>query len=187
MKNGHLMNITKLSYHGLRDKLRLARGLNTDVIAYGGYYINNYYFYSKMEDDKSRVQNSGVTLQVEVVHFANFKDKNPITTSLSYFEIIQEIWEFDHVTFTVPVFKCKLVDSNSSVGTDDLNFNLYTDESFIMANQARQIFYVIDPVNKKWLIVLEGRNMHENHDEDCLDLLETVLCHQQPFKTRLMT
>ena len=67
------------------------------------------------------------------------------------------------------------------MGTYDLDFTLvdlnkmsYTDEPFIMASQARQIFYVIDPTNQKWSIVLEGRSMHENHDEDCLDLLETT-------------
>ena len=75
--------------------LRLARGPNTDVVTYDEYYINNYCFYSKIEDDKSRVQNSGVTLQTETVHFASSKDKNPITVSMSYFRIIQEIWEVD--------------------------------------------------------------------------------------------
>ena len=161
--------------------LRLARGPNTDVITYGGYYINNYCFYSKMEDDKSRVQNSGVTLQAEAVHFSSSKDKNPITASMSYFDIIQEIWEVGYVTFRVPVFKCKWVDSNSGVGTDDLGFTLvdlkkmsYTDEPFIMASQARQIFYVIDPANKKWSVVLEGRGMHGNDDEDCLDIVDTT-------------
>jgi len=71
--------------------LRLARGLNIDVITYGRYYINKYCFYSKMEDDKSRVQKSGVMLQAEAVHFANTEDIYPITTSMSYFGIIQEI------------------------------------------------------------------------------------------------
>jgi len=165
------MNITKLSYHGP----------NTDVIAYGGYYINNYYFFSKMKDEKSRVQNSGVTLQAEAVHFASFKDKNPITTSMSYFGIIQEIWEVDYIAFRVLVFKCKWVNSNFGVVTDDFDFTLvdlnkisYTDEPFIMASQTRQIFYVIDPANQKWSIVLEGRSMHRNLDEDCLDLLKTT-------------
>jgi len=79
--------------------LLLAHESNTDVITYGGYYINNYGFYSKMEDEKSRVQNNGVTLQAKVVHYPNYKDKNPITTSLSYFGIIQEIWEVDYVPF----------------------------------------------------------------------------------------
>jgi len=54
----------------------------------------------------------------------------------------------------VLVFKCKWVDSNFSVGTDDLDFTLvdlnkmnYTDEPFIMASQARQIFMsLIQPI-----------------------------------------
>ncbi|XP_027936218.1 uncharacterized protein LOC114191244 [Vigna unguiculata] len=161
--------------------LRLARGPNNDVITYGGYYINNHCFYSKMEDDKSRVQNSGVTLQAESVHFASSKDKNLVTASMSYFGIIHEIWEVDYVTFRVPVFKCKWVDSNSGVSTDDFGFTLVdlnkmsdTNEPFIMASQARQIFYVIDPANQKLSVVLEGRNMHVNDDEDCLDILETT-------------
>jgi len=79
----------------------------------------------------------------------------------------------------VSVFKCKWVDNNSGVGTDDLDFTLvdldsksYTDESFIIASQARQIF--IDPTNKKWSFVLEGRSMHGNDDEECLDIHETT-------------
>jgi len=134
-----------------------------------------------MEDDKNRVQNSGVTLQAKAVHFASSKDKNPITASMSYFGIIHEIWEVDYVTFRVSIFKCKWVDSNSGVGTDDLGFTLVdlnkmsdTDEPFIMAIQARNFFYVIDPANQKWSVVLEGRNMHVNDDEDCLDILETM-------------
>ncbi|WVY97346.1 hypothetical protein V8G54_029497 [Vigna mungo] len=162
------------------DQLRIARGPNTDVITFGGYYINNYLFYSTKEDDKIRVQNSGVTLQAEGVHFSNSKDKNPITTSISYFRIIQEIWEIDYITFRVPVFKCKWLDSKSGVVVEDLRFTLvdlnkmsYTDEPFIMASQARQIFYVTDLVNHKWSMVLEGRAMHTTDDEDSLDILET--------------
>jgi len=81
--------------------LRLAHGPNTDVIAYGRYYINNYYFYSKMEEEKSGVQNSRVMVQAEVVHFSSSKDKIPITASMSYFGIIQEKWEVDYLTFRV--------------------------------------------------------------------------------------
>ena len=60
-----------------------------------------------MEDGNSTIQNNWVTLQVEAVHFVNFKDKNPVTTSMSYFGIIQEIWEVEYVSFRVLVFKCK--------------------------------------------------------------------------------
>jgi len=71
--------------------LRLARGPNIDVIIYDGYYINNYYLYSKMKNDKSKVQNSGVMLQAKVVHFPSSKDKKFVTVSMSCFGIIQEI------------------------------------------------------------------------------------------------
>jgi len=63
---------------------------------------------------------------------------------MSYFGIIHEIWEVDYVTFRMPVFKCKWVDSNLGVGTNDFGFTLVdlnkmsdTNEPFIMASQAR--------------------------------------------------
>jgi len=72
------------------------------------------------------------------------------------------------------------------VRTDDLGFTLvdlnkmsYTDEPFIMASQARKFFYVIDLTNQKWSIVLEGRSMHGNHDEDCLDRLDLINNHSR--------
>ena len=87
----------------------------------------------------------------------------------------------DYVRFRVPVFKCKWVDINSGVMIDGSSFTLvdlkkmnYTDEPFIMASQARQIFYVSDPTNKKWSMVLEGKNMHEYDDEDSFGILETT-------------
>lgn len=107
-----------------------------------------------MEDDRSRVQNSGAILQAKVVHFVSCKDKNSIATSMSYFKIIQEILEVDDVSFRLPIFKCKLIDRNLGVMTDDLRFTLvdltkisYMNQPFIMVSQARQIFYVTDPTN----------------------------------------
>nr|KYP36504.1 hypothetical protein KK1_042375 [Cajanus cajan] len=120
------------------------------------------------------------TIQAKAVHFASSKDKNPITAFMSYFRVIQDIWEIDYVTFRVPVFKCKWIDGNTGVQTDDLRFTLvdlnkvgYKDEPFIMAYQARQIFYVRDPCNEKWSVVLEGRTMHVTHEDESLDIHET--------------
>jgi len=49
----------------------------------------------------------------------------------------------------------------------------YTDEPFIMASQERKFFMsMIQPIRNGNCI--KGRSMHKNHDEDCLDLLETV-------------
>nr|KYP45000.1 hypothetical protein KK1_033461 [Cajanus cajan] len=82
--------------------------------------------------------------------------------------------------FRVPVFKCKWVDGNTGVRTTDLGFTLvdlnkvsYKDEPFIMAYQARKIFYVRDLCNEKWSMVLEGRTMHGTHKDESLDMHET--------------
>ena len=113
------------------------------------------------QDGKSTVQNSGVMVVAESMHFSSSKDKNPIMASKSYFGVIDEIWEVDYTKFRVLVFKCKWVDSNSVVQTDELGFTLvdldkvaYKEESCIMAFQEKRVFYVKGPSNRRWPLVL---------------------------------
>ena len=58
----------------------LANGLKFDVICCTGYGINNCTFYTKSLDDKSTVQNSGVSLEAESLQFSTSKDKNLCNT-----------------------------------------------------------------------------------------------------------
>ena len=58
--------------------------------------------------------------------------------------------------FTICVFKCKWVKSNTGVRTNDIGFTLvdlkkldYHNDPFIMAKQARQVFYVQDPCDER--------------------------------------
>jgi len=118
----------------------LARGPNFDVITWSGYDINKLSFYTITEDQKSIVQNSGVTLEAESMHFASSKDNNHVMATISYYGVIEEIWKVDYVKFRVPVFKCKWVDSNTRVHADDFGFTLvdlakvgYKEDPFIMA------------------------------------------------------
>ena len=85
----------------------LARGPIFDVITWSWYDINKLSFYTITEDQKSIVQNSGVTLEPESIHFASSKDNNLVMATISYYGIIEEIWDVDYVKFRVPVFKCK--------------------------------------------------------------------------------
>ena len=55
----------------------------------------------------------------------------------------------------------------------DLNKIGYKDEPFIMAYQARQVFYVSDPCNAKWSVVLEGKSMHRGQEDESLHMHET--------------
>jgi len=58
---------------------------------------------------------------------------------MPYFGVIEEIWEVNYVKFSVCVFKCKWIDSNIGVRTNDFGFTLvdlkklaYQNESLIM-------------------------------------------------------
>jgi len=86
-----------------------------NVITWQGYDINKYSFYTKAQDEKSTMQNSGVTLRARSQHFASVHDDNPRVASIPYFGFIEEIWELNYVKFIVCVFKCKWVDNNTSV------------------------------------------------------------------------
>jgi hypothetical protein len=107
------------------------------------------------------MQNSGVTMVARSLHVSSAKDRNPIYASMSYFGVIERIWELDYTSFRLPVFGCKWVDNNNGLRVDelgfmkvDLNRQGYKDEPFILASQAQQVFYVTDPADSKWSIVL---------------------------------
>jgi len=120
------------------------------------------------------MQNSGVTLEAESMHFASSKDNNLVMATISHYGVIEEIWEVDCVKFRVLVFICKWVDSNIGVHVVDLSFTLvdlikigYKEDPFIMAYQVKQVFYVKDPSNERWSVVIQGRNEPDvdNHDD----------------------
>ena len=102
------------------------------------------------------MQNNGVTLRAKSQHFASVHDDNPRVASIPYFGLIEKIWELNYVKFSVCVFKYKWVDNNTDVRTNDVGFTLvdlkklpYQNDSFIMAEQDKQIFYVHDPCDER--------------------------------------
>jgi len=99
---------------------KLANGPKRNVITWQGYDIKKYSFYTKVQDKKSTMQNSGVTLRVESEHFASVHDDNPCVAFIPYFGFIEEIWELNSVKFIVCVCKCKWVVNNTDVWTDDV-------------------------------------------------------------------
>ncbi|XP_074298242.1 uncharacterized protein LOC141629077 [Silene latifolia] len=147
------------------DEVRwLAHGPSFHVLTYQGYDVNGYSFYTKDQDDRSTMQNSGVALMAMSMSVASAKDTRPAYDAQPYFGVIKEIWELDYVQFRIPVFRCMWVEHNKGVRVDRMGFTLvdfsreeYKSEPFIMANQARQIFYIKDPADEKWSIVLHGK------------------------------
>jgi len=56
------------------------------------------------------------------------------------------------------------------------------DEPFIMAQQARQVFYVQDPCDSRYSVVLQGRQSGLN---DSLDHCTVDICETPPFSTKM--
>ena len=83
----------------------------------------------------------------------------------------------------------KWVNANTGVCQDEFRFTLvdlnkvgYIDEPFIMAQQARQVFYIQDPCDSRYSVVLQGRpsGLNDRHDGSTLDICETT-----PFSTKI--
>ena len=82
------------------ERLRcLAYGPSLVAFSYSAYAINGYTFYTKEQDDKSTVQNSGVIVLAEATHISSMKDLNPKYANMSYFGVIEHIWVFDYEKF----------------------------------------------------------------------------------------
>ena len=82
---------------------------------------------------------------------------------MPYFGVIQEFWELDYDDFKVSVFKCNWVNENMGVHQNKMRLTLvdlekvgYKDEPFIMAALAKQMFYIQDPSDLRWSVVLQG-------------------------------
>nr|GFB89131.1 hypothetical protein [Tanacetum cinerariifolium] len=130
------------------------------VLQYQGYGINRYTFYTKKQDDKSTVQNSGVTLMATTTDSLRMEIAKDL-----YYGVIEEIWELDYTTVVIPILKCKWVDNTrSGVKVDNdgftcvnLSTNGYLSDPFILAKQVDQVFYVEDPLDKRYYIVLQSK------------------------------
>ncbi|TYJ97658.1 transposase [Cucumis melo var. makuwa] len=115
------------------------------VMIYEGYNVNGICYNTKPCDDNKMVQNSGVMFVASTMHVASVKDKNPIIANMSFYGVIQGIWEERYNSFMVTQLRCDWIDTKNGVRVDDLGFTLvdlncigHYSNSFILASQARQ-------------------------------------------------
>ena len=163
---GHFPTLIFETLHWLSQKPRY------EVFQYTSYVINGCTFYTKEQDGKSTMQNSGVTLVAEAMHVASAKDKNPTYADMNYYGVIEHIWELDYTVFKIPVFGCRWVDNGSGVRYEDgftlvdLNRAGHKQDPFILASQATQVFYVTDPADNRWSVVLSTKKRNANECDD---------------------
>ncbi|XP_060968728.1 uncharacterized protein LOC133036227 [Cannabis sativa] len=183
--------------HGVSGVLsRIATGPTFAVAKHEVYIVRGKRFHTKSRDDAREVQNSGIRIVSETMHFASAKDRNPILGTMTYYGVIEEIWELNYFVFRIPLFKCSWVDNNVRVKNDELGFTLVDlskrgskNDPFIMASQAVQIFYISDPANDKLSIVLstlERRFLENEEDEENADLCYDDFIVGQPIHEQVM-
>ncbi|KAJ0038361.1 hypothetical protein Pint_22698 [Pistacia integerrima] len=111
------------------------------------YVINEFQFHTRACDIDRVTQCIGVSLVAHTMQIASVKDKNPIYGDVSFYEVIDEIWELDYHMFNFPVFECDWFDRNGGVKVDDLGFTLvntnrlcHKSDPFLLASQAKTSF-----------------------------------------------
>ncbi|XP_021984396.2 uncharacterized protein LOC110880131 isoform X1 [Helianthus annuus] len=137
----------------------LAKGPSFAVAKYTGFAINEYRFHTTSRDESKTTQCSGVSLVAHAMQIASAKDSNPVYGAVTYFGRIKEIWDLDYRMFTLPVFMCDWADSRG-VKKDDFGFTVvnfdrlgHQPDRFILASQAKQVFYVQDQQDKNLSVV----------------------------------
>ena len=142
----------------------LAYGPDMPVRSYEGYDVNGYTFYTQRQDAKSTMQNSGVSVEASSIEFERGNNNATRDVKQFYYGVIEEIWELGFKDFNIALFKCKWVDNRRGVRSDELGFTLvdfsrvgHEDDPFIFATQVKQVFYIRDPADSKWSIVLQSK------------------------------
>lgn len=90
------------------------------VITWSAYDFTKIFMLYKSKGRSQYHAKQWVMIEVESTYFFKSKDNNHVLASRACFEVIKYILEIDNVTFRVSLFKCKQIDSNISVKTDEL-------------------------------------------------------------------
>ncbi|WMV08999.1 hypothetical protein MTR67_002384 [Solanum verrucosum] len=161
----------------MEDFLSLSCGPTQYSTHSNGYIVNEYRFHVEYYDKKLRTQNCGVVVLGE-----NDKDSE----NLDYYGVLTDVIELQFVMDRrVTLFRCNwfdVYDEIKGVKKDEYDFVsanpdrfLKTNEPFVLADQASQVFYAKDNSNKGWQVVRKTQprdsyEIVEQMDDDIVEL-----------------
>ncbi|XP_027156247.1 uncharacterized protein LOC113757030 [Coffea eugenioides] len=160
----------------LRDLRFLAKGPDVVGIQHDKYVVNGFRFHTNEVEKKRKTQNSGVTVNATTSSFAGIRDQNPVLSELVYFGVLKNVVELIYGGRRVVLFECDWISNGSRMKQDADGFTVVNFanvrphvEPFILASQASQVFYVEDPTDKDWQVVISttargGYNMGTTMD-----------------------
>ncbi|CAN6691810.1 unnamed protein product [Malus baccata var. baccata] len=148
----------------------LAFGPITQVMSYSRYVVNGRRFCTRASEKTT--QDSGVYLEAETSVNGTEEIKKVL-----YYGVIQEILVMDYYTFRVPIFKCDWANTSNGIKVDDgftlvnlHRLNQFQNDPFILASQAKQVFYSRESETSDWYVVLKAppKGFHDlgKFDED---------------------
>ncbi|XP_028074364.1 uncharacterized protein LOC114276753 [Camellia sinensis] len=175
--NSHVEELLTIQNDVLSDEIKtLALGPSKKAMRFSGYIINGTRYHTRSREWRRKTQNSGVMVKAKTCSYASTRDMNLVEGEVAYYgyvtDIIELYYSYDR---RYVLFMCDWIDNNKGLKQDGfgftlVNFNhlLYTkkqnsDEPFILASQAQQVFYVNDPIEADWDVVvkMKPRDLYE--------------------------
>ncbi|KAL6146109.1 hypothetical protein ACLB2K_056792 [Fragaria x ananassa] len=153
----------------------MAAGPKNQVPTYAAYHVNGVDYNTKERDNVRSFQNSSVTLLANAMEVVSVRDQNPSDGAMDFYGVIRSIWEVDYYKFRVPMFHYDWVESTRAVKVDELGFTLvklnrlgHLNDPFVLATHVKQIFYIEDPLDAEWSVVVRCPNIdyHGVDDDD---------------------
>ena len=148
----------------------LAAGPNLIARCCKGFLVNGFRFHINSRAQNMTTQNSGVVVSATIECYASSRDRQPRSAILDYYGVLEKILILDYYSKgRVVLMDCTRFDtlSESGMKTDDNGFTLVnmnhcynTDESYIFASQAHQVFYVNDPMDPQWGVIVRTMPRH---------------------------
>ncbi|XP_051153050.1 uncharacterized protein LOC127266732 [Andrographis paniculata] len=145
----------------------LAQGPYTHATRFTSCIVSGIRFRVKSRDEGKKTQCAGVMVNAETISYASASDLNPRAGSVAYYGLVTDIIEVEYSNeIHFLLFKRDWADPEKGVKDDEykykmVNFqhlmyttNLPTDEPFILATQARHVWYINDPADENWSIVV---------------------------------
>ncbi|KAM6571477.1 hypothetical protein CsatA_015557 [Cannabis sativa] len=153
--------------------LALASGSDYLATFYEGCVVNGVRFIASKRDQKRKTQNSGVTVAG--------------TEGFNYYGTLEDVITISYTgAYTVSLFECKWYNTNplrkktiteNNITSINTRGYWYQDEPYILANQAKQVFYLEDPLRgRDWKVVEDISNRQiwditDNEDETDVDVV----------------
>ena len=146
--------------------------------------VNGYRFHTQTCEKNRKTQNSGVVVQGE--HGNNIVD---------FYGVLKDVLEVEYIgpNKKVLVFQCDWFDLSGRRGIqidkdcELTNINVsrkwYADQPYILASQARQVFYAVDiKLNGSWRVVqgISPRTLYDVPEKDEATELAEVYQEQEP-------